>query len=67
MTLGENHLSGNVTISRQTTKYGSHARWENYTPTGWAVDALRDTGNAYGQAFDILPPYDTTYFWRRTA
>lgn len=63
--INEQQLSGNVTISRQTTSYGSHAKWEQFTPTGWAVDALRDTGSPYGQPIDAMIPYIATYLWKR--
>lgn len=64
--ISENNLSGNVTVSRQTTSYGSHAEWKNYTPSGWAVDALRDF-SSYGQLVNNVQPYIVIYFWRRTA
>ena len=63
----EQNLSGNVTISRQTNAYGSHAKWEQFTPNGWAVDALRDTGDPVGQPVDILQPYIVTNIWIRVS
>lgn len=63
----EQNLSGNVTISRQTNAYGSHAKWEQFTPNGWAVDALRDIGSPVGQPVDILQPYIVTNIWRRVS
>lgn len=63
----EQNLSGNVTISRQTKKYGSHAEWKQFTPSDWAVDAIRDTGNPHGQPLDTMPPYLAVNIWERTA
>lgn len=36
------------------------------TPSGWAVDALRDF-SSYGQLVNNVQPYIVIYFWRRTA
>lgn len=63
----EENLSGNVTISHQTKKYGSHAEWKQFTPSGWAVDAIRDTGNPYSKPLDTMPPYLAVNIWKRTA
>lgn len=63
--LEEGNLSGNITVSRQTTSYGSHAKWENYIPEGWAIDALRDTGIQTNQPISNLQPYTSCHVWRR--
>lgn len=65
--ISEKNLSGNVTIARSTKAYGSHAEWKQFTANGWAVDAIRDTGNPHDQPFDTMPPYLAVNIWKRTA